>query len=30
MWSHDIGGLHESDFVMAARMDRIYDGDGGD
>jgi len=25
MWSHDIGGLHESDFVMAARMDRIHD-----
>ncbi|MBP1923544.1 4a-hydroxytetrahydrobiopterin dehydratase [Halorubrum alkaliphilum] len=25
MWTHDIGGLHRSDFVMAARMDRIYD-----
>ena len=25
MWSHDIDGLHRSDFVMAARMDRIYD-----
>ncbi len=30
MWTHDIGGLHRSDFVMAARMDRIYDDyDGG-
>mgnify|MGYP000067790906 CR=1 FL=1 len=25
MWTHAIGGLHETDFVMAARMDRIYD-----
>ena len=24
MWSHDIDGLSKSDFVMAARMDRIY------
>ena len=24
MWSHDIDGLHRSDFVMAARMDRLY------
>ncbi|GAB3706929.1 4a-hydroxytetrahydrobiopterin dehydratase [Halorubrum pallidum] len=24
MWSHDIDGLAKSDFVMAARMDRIY------
>lgn len=24
MWSHDIGGLHKSDFVMAARMDQLY------
>jgi len=30
MWSHDIGGLHESDFVMAARMDRLYDEYGDD
>ena len=26
MWTHKIDGLHETDFVMAARMDRIYDG----
>ena len=25
MWSHDIDGLHKSDFVMDARMDRRYD-----
>ena len=25
MWTHKIDGLHKSDFVMAARMDRIYD-----
>lgn len=25
MWTHKIDGLHEADFVMAARMDRIYD-----
>ncbi|MFD1571447.1 4a-hydroxytetrahydrobiopterin dehydratase [Halorubrum laminariae] len=25
MWSHDIDGLAKSDFVMAARMDRIYE-----
>ena len=25
MWTHKIDGLHESDFVMAARMDRIYE-----
>jgi len=25
MWSHDIDGLHRSDFVMAARMDRLYE-----
>jgi 4a-hydroxytetrahydrobiopterin dehydratase len=24
MWSHDIDGLHRSDFVMAAKMDRHY------
>jgi 4a-hydroxytetrahydrobiopterin dehydratase len=24
MWSHDIDGLHKSDFVMAARMDQLY------
>ena len=27
MWSHDIDGLAKSDFVMAARMDRIYEGE---
>lgn len=26
MWTHKIDGLHKTDFVMAARMDRIYDG----
>lgn len=26
MWTHAIDGLFEADFVMAARMDRIYDG----
>ena len=25
MWTHKIDGLHEADFVMAARMDRMYD-----
>lgn len=25
MWTHKIDGLHEADFVMAARMDRLYD-----
>lgn len=25
MWTHKIDGLFETDFVMAARMDRIYD-----
>lgn len=25
MWTHKIDGLHKSDFVMAARMDRIYE-----
>ncbi len=24
-WTHKIGGLHENDFIMAARVDRIYD-----
>ena len=24
MWTHKIDGLHKTDFVMAARMDRIY------
>jgi len=24
MWTHKINGLHKTDFVMAARMDRIY------
>ncbi|WP_248895184.1 4a-hydroxytetrahydrobiopterin dehydratase [Haloplanus halobius] len=26
MWTHKIDGLHKTDFVMAARMDRIYAG----
>ncbi|MFW6447997.1 MAG: 4a-hydroxytetrahydrobiopterin dehydratase [Halobacteriota archaeon] len=25
MWTHKIDGLHKTDFVMAARMDRLYD-----
>ena len=25
MWTHKIDGLHETDFIMAARMDRIYE-----
>jgi len=25
MWTHKIDGLHKSDFVMTARMDRIHD-----
>ncbi len=25
MWTHKIDGLHKSDFVMAARMDRIHE-----
>ncbi|AFO57792.1 4a-hydroxytetrahydrobiopterin dehydratase [Natrinema sp. J7-2] len=25
LWPHKIDGLHKTDFVMAARMDRIYD-----
>ncbi|WP_396613562.1 4a-hydroxytetrahydrobiopterin dehydratase (plasmid) [Haloferax sp. S1W] len=25
MWTHKIDGLRKTDFVMAARMDRIYD-----
>lgn len=25
MWTHKIDGLHKTDFVMAARMDRIHD-----
>jgi 4a-hydroxytetrahydrobiopterin dehydratase len=24
MWTHKINGLHKTDFVMAARMDRIH------
>jgi 4a-hydroxytetrahydrobiopterin dehydratase len=26
MWTHKIDGLREADFVMAARMDRFYEG----
>jgi 4a-hydroxytetrahydrobiopterin dehydratase len=25
MWTHKIDGLHQADFVMAARMDRLYE-----
>ncbi len=25
MWTHKIDGLHETDFVMAARMDRMHE-----
>ncbi len=25
MWTHKIDGLHQADFVMAARMDRFYE-----
>lgn len=25
MWTHKIDGLHQADFVMAARMDRIHE-----
>ncbi|AXR78941.1 4a-hydroxytetrahydrobiopterin dehydratase [Natrarchaeobaculum sulfurireducens] len=25
VWTHKIDGLHESDFVMAAKMDRCYE-----
>ncbi|WP_049910302.1 4a-hydroxytetrahydrobiopterin dehydratase [Natrinema gari] len=25
LWTHKLDGLHKTDFVMAARMDRIYD-----
>lgn len=25
MWTHKIDGLHKTDFVMAARMDRMYE-----
>lgn len=24
LWTHSIGGLHENDFVMAARIDRLF------
>jgi 4a-hydroxytetrahydrobiopterin dehydratase len=26
-WTHKIGGLHQSDFVMAAKTDRLYEAD---
>ena len=26
MWTHKIDGLHKTDFVMAARMDRLREG----
>ena len=25
LWTHKIDGLHKTDFVMAARMDRMYE-----
>lgn len=25
-WTHKIGGLHENDFIMAARSDEVYPG----
>jgi len=25
MWTHKIDGLHKTDFVMMARMDRIHE-----
>ena len=25
MWTHEIDGLFETDFIMAARMDRIHE-----
>ena len=25
MWTHKIDGLHKTDFIMAARMDRIHE-----
>ena len=25
MWTHKIDGLHKTDFIMAARMDRMYE-----
>jgi 4a-hydroxytetrahydrobiopterin dehydratase len=25
LWTHDVDGLQKPDFVMAAKMDRIYD-----
>lgn len=30
MWTHKIDGLHKTDFVMAARMDRLYEQVAGD
>ena len=27
-WTHKIGGLHNNDFVMAAKTDRLYSGAG--
>ncbi len=28
-WTHAIGGLHENDFIMAARTDELYDSEAG-
>ncbi len=25
IWTHEIDGLHQADFVMAARMDRLFE-----
>lgn len=24
LWTHKIGGLHENDFILAAKLDRLY------
>jgi 4a-hydroxytetrahydrobiopterin dehydratase len=24
-WSHDVGGLHSNDFIMAAKTDEVYE-----
>ena len=28
LWTHSIGGLHENDFVMAAKLDKVWGGRG--
>jgi 4a-hydroxytetrahydrobiopterin dehydratase len=27
-WTHSVGGLHQNDFVMAAKTDQLYEGQG--